>query len=77
MCWDHCLFLDPAARSCDFAGAHEITNVLLQELVVTVELVMLLANGLYAVEDVDEGVLQSFGVSLPRLALGLVAYLRV
>lgn len=56
------LLLPSAARCRDLAGAHQVADVLLQELVVAVELVVLLTNGLNAVEDGQERVLQSFGV---------------
>jgi hypothetical protein len=46
-----------AARRCDLASAHQVANVLLQELVVVIELVMFFANGFDAVEDCEERVL--------------------
>ena len=51
------LFLDPATRRRDLASAHQVANVFLKELVVVVELVVLLANGLDTVEDGDERIL--------------------
>ena len=60
----------PAARRRDFARAHEIANVFLQELVVAVQLVVLLLDGLDAVEDHDERVLERLGVS-PEFFPGL------
>ena len=61
------LLLNSAAGRRYLAGTHEVTNVLLQKLVVTVKLVVLLADGLYAVEDVDERVLKGLGVSAEAL----------
>lgn len=60
--------LAPAAGRGDLGGAHEVTNVLLQKLVVVVELVVLLADGLDAVEDGDEGLLQRLCMSATGLA---------
>ena len=47
----------------DFASAHQVTNVFLQELVVVIKLVVLFANGFDTVEDSKKGVLQGFGMS--------------
>lgn len=51
------LFLALGTCSGDLASGHEITDVLLKELVVVVELVVLLSYGLDAVEDGEEGFL--------------------
>lgn len=56
------LFLDSPGRCGDFAGAHQVTNVFLQKLVVAVEFVVLLANGFYAVKYVNERILKGFGM---------------
>jgi hypothetical protein len=61
--------LSLATRCGNLAGAHQVTNILLQELVVVVELVVLFLDRFDAMEDCDEGVLQSFGVSRCKLAL--------
>ena len=42
----------------NLARAHEVANVLLEKLVVAVELVVLLFNGLYTVEEQEEGFLE-------------------
>lgn len=60
---DHRL-LAAATTSRDFTRTHEVANVLLEKLVVVVELVVLLLDGLDAVEDHDERVLQSQGMSV-------------
>ena len=57
------LLLPPAAGRCDLASAHQVANVLLQELVVVIKLVVLLAHRLDATEYREEGVLQSLCVS--------------
>jgi hypothetical protein len=57
------LFLALTTCGCDFASAHQIANVLLQELVVVIKLVVLFANGFDTVEDGKERILQRFGVS--------------
>lgn len=57
------LLLRSTGGGCNLAGAHEVANILLQELVVTVELVVLFTNSFYAVKDINERFLQSFGVS--------------
>lgn len=41
----------------DFASAHQVANVFLQELVVVIKLVVLFANGFYTVENGEERVL--------------------
>ena len=58
-----------AAGRCDFTCAHQIANVLLEELVVAVELVVLFANGFDSVEDSKERFLECLGVPIHRLAL--------
>jgi hypothetical protein len=57
------LFLALTTCGCDFASAHQVANVLLQELVVVIKLVVLFANGFDTVEDGKKGVLQGFGMS--------------
>jgi len=58
-------FLAPAAAGRgDFAGAHQVPDVLLQEFIVIVEFVMLLLDRLDAVEYHQQRVLQ--GLGLPR-----------
>ena len=42
----------------DLARTHEVANVLLEKLVVAVELVVFLLDGLYPVEEQQEGFLQ-------------------
>lgn len=42
----------------NLACAHEVADVLLEELVVTVELVVFLLHGLYPVEEQQKGFLQ-------------------
>ena len=61
---DTSLFLPPTARSRDLTCAHEVANVLLQELVVAVQLVMLLADGLDAVKNGDERFLKCLCMSV-------------
>lgn len=58
------LFLALATRGCDLASAHQVADVLLQELVVVIKLVMFFANSLDAVKDGNERILQCLGVSL-------------
>ena len=59
------LFLPPARASrCDLRSRHQVANVLLQELVIVVQLVVLLLDGLDAVEDLEEGLLEGFCVSV-------------
>lgn len=62
------LFLASAPRRCDLAGAHQVTNVFLKELVVVVELVVLLPHSLNAVEDGEERLLQSLSMPSQLLA---------
>lgn len=62
------LFLAPAPRRCDLAGAHQVTNVFLKKFVVVVELVVLLPHSLDAVEDGEERFLQSLGMPSQLLA---------
>lgn len=62
------LLLGSAGRGSDLAGAHEVADILLQEFVVAVELVVFLADGLYAVENINEGLLKRLGV--PALMMG-------
>src|SRR3569833_1314258 len=57
------LFLVPTARRCNLAGAHEVSDVLLKELVMVVELVVFFLDGFDAVEDGEQRVLQGFGMS--------------
>jgi hypothetical protein len=62
----------PASRSFPAAGsgsgnlgrAHQIANVFLQELVVAIQLVVLLLDGFYTVEQHQKRVLQCLGVSV-------------
>lgn len=56
-------FLPAITRCSNLTGAHEVANIFLQELVVVVELVMFLANGLDAVKDHQERILQSLCMS--------------
>ena len=55
-------FLAAAARRGDLAGAHQVTDVLLEKLVVVVEFVVLVFDGLDAMEDGEQRVLQRLGV---------------
>jgi hypothetical protein len=66
--WLSVLFLPPTcSRRRDFRRAHQVADVLLQELVVVVELVVFFLDGFDAVEDFDEGFLEDFGVSVTAL----------
>jgi hypothetical protein len=51
------LFLALTTCGCNFAGAHQVANVLLQKLVVVVKLIVLFANGFNAVKDGKERIL--------------------
>lgn len=73
-CREAALFLAPAARGRNLAGAHQIANVLLEELVVVVELVVLFPHSLDTVEDGEERLLQELGV-LSQLLARLLAQL--
>lgn len=57
------LFLALATRGCDLASAHQVADVLLQELVVVIKLVVFFANSLDAVKDCDKRILQCLGMS--------------
>lgn len=61
VCWHS--FLSAATRGGNLCGAHEIANVLLQELVIVVKFVVLFTHCLDTVEDGDERILQGFGMS--------------
>lgn len=56
------LLLASVPRRCDLAGAHQVTNVFLKELVVVVKFVVLFPHSLDAVEDCQERLLQSLGM---------------
>jgi len=51
----------PTGR-CELARRHQISNILLEELVMAIELVMLFLDRLDSVEEREQGVLQRFGV---------------
>lgn len=55
-------FLAAAAGRSDLARAHQVADVLLQELVVAVEFVVFLLDSLYSVEDHEERILKCLGV---------------
>lgn len=57
------LSLLAATRGRNLAGAHEVADILLQELIIVVEFVVLLAYGLDTVENREQRVLQRLGVS--------------
>lgn len=57
-------FLSFAAGCRDFAGCHEIPNILLQKFIVIVELVVLFLDSFNAVKEADERVLECLGVPL-------------
>jgi hypothetical protein len=57
------LLLAATARGRNLAGAHQVANVLLQELVVVIKLVVLFTDGFDAVKDRDERVLEGLGMS--------------
>jgi hypothetical protein len=61
-------FPAPATGGGNIARAHEVANVLLEELVVAVELVVFLLDGLYAVEEQQKGFLQCPGMPVQFLA---------
>lgn len=71
--------LGAAGRGGNVAGAHEIADIFLQEPVVVVEFVVLLADGLDAVEDCEERLLQGLcmpmqlGSSLPSQLINILA----
>jgi hypothetical protein len=46
-----------ATRGCDLASAHQVADVLLQELVVVIKLVVFFTNSLDAVKDGDKRIL--------------------
>lgn len=74
VCWHS--FLSAATRCGNLGGTHEVTNVLLEELVIVVKLVVLFTHSLDTVENGDERVLQGFGMSAllgQPWFLGLVA----
>ena len=52
------------ASGCDLRRRHQVADVLLEELVVAVELVVFFFHGFDAVEDLEEGLLEDFGVSV-------------
>lgn len=54
--------LAAAAGRSDLARAHQVADVLLQELVVAVEFVVFLLDSLYSVEDHEERILKCLGV---------------
>jgi hypothetical protein len=62
------LFLATGSRSRDFAGAHQVANVFLQEFVVVVQLVVLFPDGFKSVEEGNERILESLCVSLELIA---------
>lgn len=64
-----CLFLALGWRGSDFTRGHQIANVFLEELVVVIELVMFFSDGLDAVEDGQERVLQGLCVSVEKGAV--------
>lgn len=68
------LLLASAPRCRNLAGAHQVTNVFLEELVVVVELVVLFPHSLDAVEDGEERLLQKLGM-LSQLFARLLAQL--
>jgi hypothetical protein len=56
--------LPPArARRRDLGRRHQIADVLLQELIVAIQLIMLLPDGLDAIEDLEEGLVEALCVS--------------
>lgn len=61
--WKELFLPSPNSARCRNLGrGHQIPNVLLQELVVAIQLVMLFFHGLDAVEDLEQGLLEDFGV---------------
>lgn len=60
------LFFALAWCGSNFTRSHEIANVLLEELVVVIELVVFFSDGLDAVKDGQERILQSLRMSVER-----------
>lgn len=58
------LFLRSRIGRSNLAGAHQVTNVLLEELIVAVQLVVLLSDGFDALEDGKERVLKRLCLSV-------------
>lgn len=73
------LFLASAAagRGGDLAGAHQVTNVFLQEFVVAIELVVLLLDGLDTVENEEERVLEHLGMLSDLVACLAAQFLQI
>lgn len=71
------LFLSSASRRCNLARAHQVTNVLLKKFVVVVELVVLFSYRFDAVEDCEEGFLQSLGMPNPRWLVSYATIVQV
>lgn len=65
--------LRPAARWCELACQHQVPNVLLQELVVAVELVVFLLDGLNPVEEGNKRFLQRLGMPSRSCQLGCLS----
>lgn len=63
------LFLAATASGRDIRGAHEVADILLQKLVVTVEFIVFFLDGLDTTEDAEERLLEELGVAFGRVSI--------